>query len=177
MKENGGGVGGHFNRCTVGLAAVINMCGPSEWELHSGQRCIRVHRAPYETFFVTFRLRAPALCLNVSVHRSEAHLRPRVCTETCNLQIRSPVHCNGICIASSKGWLSLILYWVCPAKGGMEDKHCSLSQEIMPWLTAFNQSSALLKMEKAPLCQGDGIISPGTYLILLLGALFFVSNC
>lgn len=50
-------------------------------------------------------------------------------------------------------------------------------QEIMSWLTAFNQSSSLLKMAKAPLCQGDSIISPGTYLILLLGPLFFVSNC
>lgn len=47
-----------------------------------------------------------------------------------------------------------------------------LVQEIMSWLTAFNQSSALLTTEKAPLCQGDGIISPGTYLILLLGPLF-----
>lgn len=139
--------------------------------------CTRVSRAPCKSLLVTLSLGAPALALSVSAHRCEAHLRPRICSEVCNSQIPSAVHRNGICKASSKGWLSLILHWGCAAKGGMEDKPCSFSQEIMSWLTAFNQSSALLKVEKAPLCQGDGIISPGTYLILLLGPLVFVSNC
>jgi len=47
----------------------------------------------------------------------------------------------------------------------------------MSCLSAFNQSSALLEMEKDPSCQGDGVTSPGTYLILLLGPLVYVSNC
>ena len=59
-----------------------------------------------------------------------------------------------------------------------EGRQASLffNQEIMSWLSALNQSSALLEMEKNPSCQGDGVISPGTYLILLLGPLFQIVN-
>lgn len=58
-----------------------------------------------------------------------------------------------------------------------------LSQEIVSWLPTSNESSALFEMgeknhhHQKPWCQGDGVMSSGMHLILLLGTLVFVSDC